>query len=160
MKRLLTLLLLANASILCAQSIGAYVISPAGTSFNSDGIQLQFSLGEPMNTLIDSSGMVISQGLLQTVVEPISTSIPTLKIEKLEIYPNPFINELTIDASFEKEQLTYQLSSINGVNSLQGELEKGAQTLSAKGLAEGIYVLTITSTKSGLSQTILLVKSN
>lgn len=159
MKQLLTLLLLANATFLTAQSIGAYVISPAGATFKSEGVQLQFSLGEPMNTLIDSSGMVISQGLLQTAVEPISTSIPTLNIEKIDIYPNPFIEQLTIDANFEKEKLTYQLRPINGATVLQGDLEKGTQIIPTKGLVEGIYILTITSPKLGLSKTILVVKS-
>jgi len=159
MKRLLILWLLGNASFLTAQSIGAYVISPAGATFTDDNIQIQFSLGEPMNTLIDSSGMVISQGLLQTAVEPISTALPILNIEKLEIYPNPFRNQLTLDAHFEKEKLSYRLSSIDGVPHFEADLKEGSQHIPTKTLAEGIYLLTITSTTSGSSKTMLLVKS-
>jgi len=159
MKRLLILWLLGNVSFLHAQSIGAYVISPAGATFTDDNIQLQFSLGEPMNTLIDSTGMVISQGLLQTAVEPISTALPILNIEKLEIYPNPFRHQLTLETSFKKEKLSYRLSSIDGVTHFDADLKEGIQNLPTKALTNGIYLLTITSATSGLSKTMLLVKS-
>lgn len=159
MKRLLILWLLGNVNFLHAQSIGAYVISPAGATFTDENIQLQFSLGEPMNTLIDSSGMVISQGLLQTAVEPISTALPILNIKRLEIYPNPFSHQLTLDASYEHEKLSYRLSSIDGVSYFEDNLKEGIQNLPTKALTNGIYLLTITATTSGLSKTLLLVKS-
>lgn len=50
---------------LVAQSISSSVISPMGTSFKQDGFGLHFSIGEPLNTMIEGTESSISQGVLQ-----------------------------------------------------------------------------------------------
>lgn len=47
------------------QSISSSVISPTGASFKQQNFGLHFSVGEPLNTIIESSNGMISQGVLQ-----------------------------------------------------------------------------------------------
>lgn len=54
-----------SSHFLMAQSISSSVISPMGTSFKQDGFGLHFSIGEPLNTMIEGTESSISQGVLQ-----------------------------------------------------------------------------------------------
>ena len=63
----------------------------------------------------------------------------------LNAYPNPVINELTIDLAEGNEILSYKLLDAIGRTVLIGNLDNAQTTINTSSLANGVYYLTVTN---------------
>ena len=63
----------------------------------------------------------------------------------LSAYPNPVINELTIDVGEGNESLSYKLLDALGRTVLIGDLDNAHTTINTSSLANGVYYLTVTN---------------
>ena len=92
---------------------------------------------------LDSNGNILkARGYSLRVLEGDFIGIPEENnLENLSIYPNPFSNKLLFNYS-EKNQLEYELLSINGKRILEGELLDNKLDLPE--IRPGIYFLRLT----------------
>ncbi len=93
MKIILTTFLIAITCPLAkGQQVSPYVINHAGLSFSKGEFATSASIGELAVTTLSSSSGIITQGFLQPVIYNPCNDI------KINYYPNPVIDEITIEA--------------------------------------------------------------
>ncbi len=128
--------------ILSSSYFSQEVISCAGKEYNSNGIALSWTIGEPVTSTINNGNTILTQGFQQS-----NLAITAVKEESLnlyKIYPNPTRNRFTIE----------QNNSSNTVallHNLEGKLMKTIQlsgvttSVYIEEIPAGVYILTITN---------------
>lgn len=93
MKRILapTILLLGISSFYSQE-----VITTAGQIFNSNGINLSWSIGEPITTTVDDGNTTLTQGYQQANL--IISSLEEKDVNTYSVFPNPTHNQFTIQS--------------------------------------------------------------
>tara|TARA_B100000809_G_scaffold54621_1_gene50288 strand:+ start:26213 stop:28408 length:2196 start_codon:yes stop_codon:yes gene_type:complete len=79
----------------------------------------------------------------------------TKEVNKLNIYPNPAKNSITIDGA--ELHATYQISNANGKLLQKGTIEEESQLIDTSHLASGIYFLRIGTTHKMIVKKIILL---
>jgi hypothetical protein len=148
---------------------GAEIISGQGT----DEIEIDFSKVPPtikstkVSLYIKNSCGVLSLPLTRTfTLEPIAAKTPeTLTIEGTEIYPNPVVDDLSIDVTASKvgtlEVAIYSIEGIQVANSKTFELKEGANTITqnVSNLVKGIYIVQLLNSSNNEVITKKLIKN-
>lgn len=91
MKKLLTILLCLAAG---THSFGQSLLSSSGNHYENSGLQLSYSLGEPVIATYNDPGISLTQGFHQGADYSLSTS--TEGHLELLVYPNPCTDRLHI----------------------------------------------------------------
>jgi hypothetical protein len=115
---------------------------------------------------VNSCG-VLSLPLIQTIVfEPIAAkTAETLTIEATEVYPNPVVNDFTIDVTASKsgtlDLAIYSLEGIQVADSKTFALKEGANTITenVSNLAKGIYIVQLLNSSNNEVITKKLIKN-
>jgi hypothetical protein len=80
---------------------------------------------------------------------PVSVKENSLNDQNVFVYPNPTNNELNIKVNTAKADFSCALYSISGSLVLKQKLEDGAATIQTESLANGVYILLISSPTQG-----------
>ncbi len=144
-------------SFLQAQTISSSVMSASGTSFESEKFTLHFSIGEPLNTIIEEGDVMISQGVLQIILNEITPVEAHALPATFEVYPNPTTDIIRIKIDDSSKKYDCQLFDMNGTLLHHQILSKQKSNFNIKHLPKATYLLKI-SQGDVLYQNIKLVK--
>lgn len=159
MKKVTTFFLGAMLLLLSGKNQAQEVISSAGANYNSENLQLSWTIGEPMVETFLTGGIILTQGFHQsklviTAIDP----IPLAGFE-LELYPNPTLGEINIKVNNNNiSKLRLFLYSSKGEQILRQEFAGQTERINMQLLAPGYYMLKITSDTDIPVQTFKIVK--
>ncbi len=125
-------------------SAGQSVISSAGASASGGGVQLSWTVGEPVIATLAAGGHILTQGFHQskltiTALEPIA--FPGLE---LTVYPNPVSSTLRLDITGERpEELFLSLFNMEGKALLTRPVEALPELINMELYTPGSYLLKV-----------------
>lgn len=131
------------SGFLNAQSISSSVMSASGTSFEAEDFTLHFSIGEPLNTVIEEGDLMISQGVLQIILTEIISEVEEPMQNLFEVYPNPTADIVSINIKDASRKYNYKLFDLNGGLLQQAVLSNQKSSLNVEHLPKGTYLLNI-----------------
>lgn len=132
------------STVAFSQSISSSVMSASGTSFESEDFTLHFSIGEPLNTLIEDGEIMLSQGVIQITLNEVFSEVDEVTLTNaISVYPNPTAEKVTVQIDHQNELFSYKVFDINGVLLQQAELTAQTTTLNVEDLSKGAYILKI-----------------
>jgi hypothetical protein len=110
-------LLIASLNDICAaQSLGPATLNAAGGSTAVSGNTHEWSVGEMVLVhTATTSGLVVTQGILQPMLQVTGIHDNELALEGMSIYPNPASDQLHIKFDLARNlEVTLKLSDISG----------------------------------------------
>ncbi len=127
--------------------------SPASGSFSGSGVTgssfnpASLSAGDYVITYAYTDGNGCDASDTSTITVTICSGINTVDVNSVEVYPNPFSNELLISMNSVFEKTTLVLSDVTGKEVSRFELGAIATTyqMNTSGLEKGVYLLNINS---------------
>lgn len=126
-----------------AQSIISSAITSAGTFHKAENFTLNYVIGEPLNTFIESGDLCIAQGVLQVIINS-TTDINSVEVQNaIKVYPNPTIDNLIVNFNGNTQLLSYQLFNANGILLSSANFKRGISNIDVTKLTKGNYVLSI-----------------
>jgi hypothetical protein len=138
------------------------VISAAGMSAENGGYQLSWTVGEPVIKTVTNGTSTLTQGFHQSKLT--ITAIDQLAIGELElnVYPNPFSEELTIEMVKNEQSMGIKLVvyDITGKQLLQSEIGHQIEKIAMQSYPSGNYLLRFFSEKMVPIQTFKVVKAD
>jgi hypothetical protein len=136
------------------------VISSAGASAVGVGVQLSWTVGEPVIETFTGSSAILTQGFHQTklTVTPIEF-IPVPDLD-LTVYPNPVSSLLRLQAIGKKKvpQLTYSLFNMEGKVILKKLFTDSPEEINMEMYSSGTYVLKIFNGENQTLRTFKVIK--
>jgi len=145
------------ASFLHAQSISSSVMSASGTSFEAENFTLHFSIGEPLNTIIEEGDLIISQGVLQIILNEITSVEEASRSNLFEVYPNPTTDIISIKIKDANTKYVCKLFDINGTLLREELLTNKKSNFNIEQLPKATYLLKVLK-EDELYQNIKLIK--
>jgi len=145
--------------LIAGNSFSQQVIATAGSSGIGTGIQLSWTIGEPVTSTAHSSDFYLTQGFHQsklviTAIDP----IPPAGFE-LEVYPNPTSGEVNVKLiKGNISKLRFFLYTSQGEQILQQKFSSQVEQINMQRLAPGYYMLKIASSTDVPMQTFKIVK--
>ena len=120
------------------------VISSAGASATGTGVQLSWTIGEPVIATFTGTSAILTQGFHQSKLT-VTAIDPTLFPElQLSVYPNPVSTSLRLQISGDRLQnLTYMLFNIEGKAVLIKEIENSPELIQIEQFSSGTYLLKV-----------------
>lgn len=97
-----------------AQSITPEVIASAGDHYEAGGVQLSWTIGEPVIETVQAGGNIITQGFHQTNLTVTSIDEDNLSNIDVSIYPNPTSDRVIISIPENVNDFTLELYDVNG----------------------------------------------
>lgn len=152
---LVTLIMASLNGICAAQSLGPATINAAGGSAAVAGNTHEWSVGEMVlvNT-VTTTGLVVTQGILQPMLQVTGIHDNELALEGMSIYPNPASDQLSIKFNLARNlEVTLKLSDVSGrtqyVRKIKDHNGSELITMDFRPYASGVYLLQVaTSDKS------------
>lgn len=148
--------------ILCTLTLtlkGQQVISSAGGSATGAGVQLSWTIGEPVIETFTGSSSVLTQGFHQsrltiTAVDPVV--YPGLE---LSVFPNPVISSLRLQIKGDLVQkLSYQLYNMEGKSILLKKVEASPVMIDMELYTSGTYLLKVFTDENLPVKTFKIIK--
>lgn len=139
----------AGTGSLKAQSLVSDMIASSGTFATFPSGSMSWTIGEVMTESYSSAGNVFTQGFLQPEVNS-GMGVSNLQTGNISIYPNPVVDNLTIDFSgISGNQLIY-IYDMHGHMLLNDNIPAGQEQfkISFREFANGIYLLNIINSES------------
>jgi len=131
-----------------SQSISSSVMSASGTSFESEDFTLHFSIGEPLNTLIEDGEIMLSQGVIQISLNEVFSEVEDVSLSSaISIYPNPTTEKVNLQIDHRNEQFSYKVFDLNGALLKQAPLTAQTTTINLEHLSKGSYILKVLKNK-------------
>ncbi len=159
-KYLLLLFLCCSLKISTAQSLSPEIISPSGASFSSTSSQLDWTLGEPVTSLLTISNAILTQGfhqpnLLVTAISSVSANysvaiFPNPTVDFIQLQIQNLLNEVIFIELYTVEGKLLQTQQLNSSADLQIDMTK---------YNSGTYQLSIKNNFSK-NNTYQIIKSN
>jgi hypothetical protein len=118
------------------------VISSAGASATGTGVQLSWTIGEPVIETFTGTSAKLTQGFHQSMLS-VTAIDPTLFPElQVSVYPNPVSTQLRYKISGERIQnLSYRLFNAEGKTILNKTVENPEELINMEIYTSGIYLL-------------------
>jgi hypothetical protein len=139
---------------------GQQVISSAGATAVGVGVQLSWTVGEPVIETFTGSSVILTQGFHQTklTVTPIEF-IPVPDLD-LTVYPNPVSSVLWLQAIGKKKvpQLTYSLFNMEGKVILKKLFTDSPEEINMELYTAGTYILKVFSDDKTPVRTFKVIK--
>lgn len=149
---LVTTLVSCLSYICSAQSIGPATLNAAGGSAVVAGNTYEWSVGEMVlvNT-VTTSGLVVTQGTLQPMVQGTGINDNKPALAGLSIYPNPASDQLNIKFNIARDlDVVLKLTDISGreqyLKKIKNHNGSALITMDFKPYAAGIYMLQVETT--------------
>ena len=152
MKIIFTLLLIPWAMFCVAQSL----VNATGTNLSNSTLTVEYSVGEIATATLTGTTQAVTQGLLQPTYT-VTTETNDLFDAKfsLRCYPNPVVNELTIETDFRGFRKA-SLYTIDG--KLVSQQAFNYQNIHVGELLTGSYILTLTDENNQYLKAIKILK--
>lgn len=125
------------------QSVQRTSLNSGGNTTTNTGVSMSSSFGQPFSSYLESSTVKIYSGFQQKL-NKVSASINTRNnSNSIEIYPNPFIREIKINASTTIIPESIRLYQMTGQRILPTAIIKNGDqyTIHLEELSSGIYTL-------------------
>ncbi len=129
-------------------SFAQEVVASAGKHLSSNDVQINFTLGQLVNTSESSGSIVINQGFHQVFSEMVETLSTSDQLVEINVFPNPVSHQLTISTA-ESSIIYYALYDLNGAKIASGNFKESTQ-LAIHRYAKGMYQLLLTNDKEQL----------
>ena len=138
------LLVLLFFCLLSPAANGQQVISSAGASATGVGVQLSWTLGEPVIETFTGTSAILTQGFHQSKLT-VTAIDPKLYPElELSVYPNPVSSSLRLQITGERPgKLTYSLYNAEGKALVQKSVESFPETINMELFTSGSYFLKV-----------------
>lgn len=150
-KYVLKVLFLSFCCVLSEIANSQEVIAPAGEHLQSNSLQINFTLGQLVNTSESAGSIVINQGFHQVFTEVVETLATPDQLVEINVFPNPASQQLTI-SSPESSVIHYTLYDLNGAKVASGNFKESTQ-LAIHRYAKGMYQLLLTNDQEQLLET-------
>lgn len=147
---LITFCLLFSISM-SAQQTNQQLISSAGSSYQANGLQMDFSIGQLINSTASANNIIVTQGFHQSFAEIVEALEVANEVLNISTFPNPARHSLTIQSESELP-IFYNLYDLNGAKVASGKF-KNSITLDIQHFAKGAYQLFLTNNQDQLLQT-------
>ena len=132
------------SSHLYGQKLTPQVISSAGASASGDGVQLSWTLGEPVVSTFITSNNILTQGFHQGKLEVTAINIPAYPELELSVYPYPVSTTMKLDVKGELiKNLSLRLFTIDGKILPDKQIETLPEMVDIEQFADGAYLLKI-----------------
>lgn len=149
----LVTLIMTSISYLCpAQSLGPATLNISGGSASVSGTTHEWSVGEMVlvNT-VTTPGLVVTQGILQPILQGTGINDNPLALEGMSIYPNPASNQLNIQFNRDRNlDIMLKLTDISGreqyLKKIKNHNGLALITMDFKAYASGVYMLQVETT--------------
>lgn len=161
--RLLILVLsLITTAVAFGQDVSKQIIGSTGTLLTNETNTINFTVGESVVGLIESNE-TIHQGFWSSTTndETLSITKPSPIINGITYYPNPVINDLTINFKAETSgDFNVVLYDILGREVYGKTLNSKMKTheINMASLSNGTYVMRISSHKNSYNKSIKIIK--
>jgi len=151
-------LLLSGALFAFAMANAQQNTVAAGESFTSANGSVSFSIGQ-IDYVSYQGSEQISEGVQQPIiVKAEENSLAEQLGVKMNVFPNPTSNALTIQLSDFVENLNYKLFDVSGKNVLLGNMLSEITTISLASYASGMYIIQIYQNQQPI-QSIQIIKN-
>lgn len=140
-----TITLIATTLLLINISQAQEVISSQGSSYNTEAINIDFTIGEVISETLTSSDLSINQGFHQAIIveEMVTDIINQSTIDHgINVYPNPTTNYVILHMD-EIEGFQYQIFDLNGRAVTHAIINDSQTKIDFTKMKEGIYQLLI-----------------
>ncbi len=138
------------------------IVASAGNSFEANNLFLDWTIGEPIISTLEQPDQVLTQGFHQPIYTIVSLKPLNSAIVSVEVFPNPFIAEVMIKASFsEFETGKLELFNLSG-QSIWTHTFEGMDLLSqcpASSLSSGTYLLVLSIPEKKIIHSYKLLKT-
>lgn len=157
-----------SITLLAQHSLSPVVIASGGAYQTSASGSLSFTFGEIMTETFTSgsSSYIITQGFQQPAKGMVGVEEQTASWD-ITIFPNPFTDILNIRVDFPGSlELATALTDINGrmvgtgTSPIQHGGGNGIYTIPSAHLSAGVYILTLSDTKTGAVQVFRIIKKS
>ncbi len=130
-----------------AQSEERAIIASAGEQLSNSSCQVSFTVGDLIIETSSNENIELTQGFQQGNV--ISTTVNLNNSDKLslKVYPNPYIDFISIDIDGDFEPLNYRIYRLDGALILNDQLEMGKNKILLNSIDYPQIILTITNKK-------------
>lgn len=169
MKKLYSLFICLIATGAVSAQIGdlaPQVFATSGNYVESPTLSLSYTIGEPIIATLVDVKLILTQGFQQPEDDfVISVSEFANEYGVINVFPNPFSDNLTISVDTDKEHDLYiymydmagrQVANQFLANHFPGKKQYAISTV---GLAQGLYTLTLTSAKGDFTKTVKITKA-
>ena len=155
MKKYFSIVFFFNLSIAFAQES----INASGGNATGSGGTVSYSIGQMVYTTEVASAGSVAQGV-QQAYEILTVGVQeTLPGISIGVYPNPTIDNLTIEVSdIGKQKLSYQLCDLQGKLINSGSLATPQTQLITSGLAPASYFLHVLNSENKTVQSFQIIK--
>jgi hypothetical protein len=141
-----------------AQEVKPEVISTAGGSYETTGIQLSWTLGEPAIAAYANGNVMLSQGFIQPEIKVESGySDPVIRLS-MKVYPVPAANSVTLEFSVIPEGLSVELYNLQGTRLYAEPVRSERFQIDLKPWPASEYILKIVSADNKMIQSYTLIK--
>ena len=145
------------AELAISQSISTFVLSPAGTSKTNSGYSISYTVGQVVSES-SFNQKILTQGFEQPAKSRfLKLETDDMVISNVKLFPNPFIDYLTVSFIDNKLQQNFMVQVYNSLGQIQtvtSENESNGKMVRYKinfsTLAAGQYIIRfVNATKSG-----------
>ena len=84
------------------------------------------------------SAEIDEDNIIMNSVQSLESSIP-----KINVYPNPFSNKVSIEYSGNEFPVKYKVTDFNGKLIIEGETDSQTEILNLNGFASGAYIINV-----------------
>ncbi len=145
--------------ILISSSLfGQQALVSSGNLANVNGVQLSWSIGEPVVETVDGGGATLTQGFQQSnvFISDVSENI----ISDYRVFPNPIKNQFTIELIRDRNETSLKafLFNLNGKLIKEIQLSSLSTIVNTNDLSVGSYLLQITTETQ--NKTFKIIKIN
>lgn len=154
MKRFFLLVFISVCFISPAQN----VVNSNGQTISGGGYTVDYSLGEVITQTISNGTNIATQGFLQPFVH---TTVVKENDEKLTlvVFPNPTAQKLNVRFSGkENVKVRFVLNDIAGKTVLAQDVTSNENSVDVSSLAAGQYILSLTNSLNGKTNTYKIIK--
>lgn len=152
-------LLIVHIFVFAVFSVSAQeVVSSAGETQKISGIEISWTIGEPVIETISSGSTVLTQGFHQSGLTV--TAIDELPFSdfELKVYPNPTSGFVNVQFNKLVENTNYLVFDSNGKMIDNGMINSTNTSLDFKKFASGSYILKLNYNSNHPLQTFKIVK--
>ncbi len=120
------------------------VISSSGAHAAASGIQLSWTIGEPVVETLSAGNVILTQGFHQPKLSASAIDDKVIPGLTLAVYPNPFSYELNIRVDEgDISQLKYTLFTADGKAISSERLKESITSIDMKTFATGNYLIRV-----------------
>lgn len=146
--------------ILIVQGEAQSVIGSTGNEGNTGNMSINYTVGEVAITTISNDSITLSQGFHQPCL--VITAIKeTFLPGEIKVFPSPTTSILQVQLEgFEPKNLTISMHDLTGKVVFNSNMNTAIWQTDISELPGGIYIITITDTRSNKSNSYKIIKSN